>query len=190
MTTNNTPTIRKPNEGRTIAVVGDVYRFLATSEDTNGKYAMWEALGVGSVVGLSGSERNQALQSGIIDAVEGSLSGAMGNGHLDVLDHVQLTGHSYSYMAYLLNTEFYNSLTPALQMVLDEGIDLSITIQNGAAITLEHAALKQAADEGNSVTVLTGAELDAWKGIAYPVGQEFIASQLDAVLYQQQLEYL
>ena len=44
MATNNTPTIRKPNEGRTIAVVGDVYRFLATSEDTNGKYATWEAI--------------------------------------------------------------------------------------------------------------------------------------------------
>jgi quercetin dioxygenase-like cupin family protein len=44
MTTNNTPTIRKPNEGRTIAVVGDVYRFMATSDDTNGKYAMWEAI--------------------------------------------------------------------------------------------------------------------------------------------------
>ena len=44
MTTNNTPTIRQPNEGRTIAVVGDVYRFMATSEDTNGKYAMWEAI--------------------------------------------------------------------------------------------------------------------------------------------------
>ena len=38
------PTIRKPAEGRTIAVVGDVYRFLATGEDTNGKYAMWEAI--------------------------------------------------------------------------------------------------------------------------------------------------
>lgn len=44
MTTNKTPTIRKPNEGRTIAVVGDVYRFMATGEDTNGKYAMWEAI--------------------------------------------------------------------------------------------------------------------------------------------------
>src|SRR5262245_56021726 len=33
-----------PPQGRTIAVVGDVYRFLATSEDTNGKYALWEAL--------------------------------------------------------------------------------------------------------------------------------------------------
>lgn len=41
---NNPPTICKPNEGRTIAVVGDVYRFLATGEDTNGKYAMWEAI--------------------------------------------------------------------------------------------------------------------------------------------------
>ena len=38
------PTMRKPGEGRTIAVVGDVYRFLATGEDTNGKYALWEAI--------------------------------------------------------------------------------------------------------------------------------------------------
>lgn len=38
------PTLRTPTEGRTIAVVGDVDRFLATGEDTNGKYAMWEAI--------------------------------------------------------------------------------------------------------------------------------------------------
>ena len=38
------PTLRTPADGRTIAVVGDVYRFLVTGEDTNGKYAMWEAI--------------------------------------------------------------------------------------------------------------------------------------------------
>jgi len=37
-------TIRKPGESRTVAVVGDVYRFLATGEDTNRKYALWEAI--------------------------------------------------------------------------------------------------------------------------------------------------
>ena len=37
-------TLRTLAEGRTVAVVGDVYRFLATGEDTNGKYAMWEAI--------------------------------------------------------------------------------------------------------------------------------------------------
>ena len=38
------PTINTPPKSRTIAVVGDVYRFLATGDDTNGKYALWEAL--------------------------------------------------------------------------------------------------------------------------------------------------
>lgn len=40
---SNKPTINSPPNGRTIAVVGDVYRFMATGEDTNGKYAIWEA---------------------------------------------------------------------------------------------------------------------------------------------------
>ena len=44
MNTPSTPVIRNPAQGRTVAVVGDVYRFLATGEDTNGKYALWEAL--------------------------------------------------------------------------------------------------------------------------------------------------
>jgi mannose-6-phosphate isomerase-like protein (cupin superfamily) len=36
--------IKKQGAGRTIAVVGDVYRFVAVSDDTNGKYSMWEAV--------------------------------------------------------------------------------------------------------------------------------------------------
>jgi quercetin dioxygenase-like cupin family protein len=38
------PTVRQTGQGRTIGVVGDVYRFLATGEDTNGKYALLEAI--------------------------------------------------------------------------------------------------------------------------------------------------
>jgi quercetin dioxygenase-like cupin family protein len=37
------PTIRTPGQGCTVGVVGDVYRFLATGEETNGRYALWEA---------------------------------------------------------------------------------------------------------------------------------------------------
>ena len=38
------PTIKKTGEGKSVAVVGDVYRFLATGDDTQGRYAMWEAI--------------------------------------------------------------------------------------------------------------------------------------------------
>jgi quercetin dioxygenase-like cupin family protein len=41
---SRTPILRKANEGRTIAVVGDTYRFMATGEETDGRYAMWEAI--------------------------------------------------------------------------------------------------------------------------------------------------
>lgn len=44
MSMTHVPTVRHPGEGRTIGVVGDVFRFLATGEDTDGKYAMWEAI--------------------------------------------------------------------------------------------------------------------------------------------------
>ena len=39
-----TPLLRRPAQGRTVAVVGDVYRFLATGDDTGGKYATFEAV--------------------------------------------------------------------------------------------------------------------------------------------------
>jgi mannose-6-phosphate isomerase-like protein (cupin superfamily) len=44
MSTTRPPTIKKNSEGRTIAVVGDVYRFLATGDNTHGTYAICEAI--------------------------------------------------------------------------------------------------------------------------------------------------
>ena len=41
---NYPATIRKPSEGRRVVVVGDLYRFLATGEETDQCYAMWEAI--------------------------------------------------------------------------------------------------------------------------------------------------
>lgn len=41
---NSPATMNRPPQGRTIAVVGDVYRFLVTGDETNGKYAVFEAL--------------------------------------------------------------------------------------------------------------------------------------------------
>jgi quercetin dioxygenase-like cupin family protein len=35
--------IKKPTEGRNIGIVGDIYRFLVTSEETGGRYSMFEA---------------------------------------------------------------------------------------------------------------------------------------------------
>jgi quercetin dioxygenase-like cupin family protein len=43
---NTTPrvVVRQAGAARTVAVVGDVYRFLAVGDETNSKYALWEAI--------------------------------------------------------------------------------------------------------------------------------------------------
>jgi quercetin dioxygenase-like cupin family protein len=43
MSMTRLPTLKRPDEGQTIGVVGDIYRFLAIGEETDGRYATWEA---------------------------------------------------------------------------------------------------------------------------------------------------
>ena len=43
-TSSHRPVLRPPGEGRVIAIVGDVYRFLATGAETGGRYATFEAI--------------------------------------------------------------------------------------------------------------------------------------------------
>src|SRR5262245_27712269 len=38
------PGLRTDGAGQSIAIVGDIYRFLATGDETDGKYALWEAV--------------------------------------------------------------------------------------------------------------------------------------------------
>lgn len=38
------PILRQPDEGKAVAVVGDVHRFLATGDGSDGRYAMFEAV--------------------------------------------------------------------------------------------------------------------------------------------------
>lgn len=44
MNTTRPMTFSAPGQGRTVGVVGDVYRFLAVGADTDGRYSIWEAL--------------------------------------------------------------------------------------------------------------------------------------------------
>jgi mannose-6-phosphate isomerase-like protein (cupin superfamily) len=41
---SNSPLVTKPGTGRTVGILGDVYRFLATGEETGGRYAIWECI--------------------------------------------------------------------------------------------------------------------------------------------------
>lgn len=140
--------------------------------------ALWQGLGIGSVVGLSGAERNQGLQTGIIDATEGSLSGTVRGGRL--VGHITMTGHSFSYMAYIMNEDFWQGLSDDQRDIITAASELSIIIQNGASMTAELEGLSEAAAAGEQISILSPAESAVWQQTAFPIGQKFIAENLDA----------
>ncbi len=78
------PIINTPPQGRTIAVVGDVYRFLATGDDTNGKYALFEAL-VGPGGGPPPHVHSREEEGFYV--LEGEITFTI-NGHHSVWEHV------------------------------------------------------------------------------------------------------
>jgi len=43
MNNSRSPVVRGPDDGEKFYAVGDLYRFLAVKEDTDGSYAIWEA---------------------------------------------------------------------------------------------------------------------------------------------------
>lgn len=66
MSMNHPTTIRRPNEGRRIGIVGDVYRFPVTVEETDGKYATFEAIvppGNGPPPHIRAERRNASMSS-------------------------------------------------------------------------------------------------------------------------------
>lgn len=44
MDIEHTPIIRSPHQGRLVAMAGDLYRFLATGDETDGQYTQFEAI--------------------------------------------------------------------------------------------------------------------------------------------------
>lgn len=141
--------------------------------------ALWEALGPGDVTGMPGADRDQGLQTGVIDGIEGSAAGAWSGGRMDNLEHVTLTGHVYSYMPYLYNNDFWEGLSDDHQQVLRMATRLAIWVQNGHAITEEQDALVAMAEAGNQVNAPSPSEIEVWQEVAGPVREEFIEENVD-----------
>ncbi len=149
---------------------------------------VFEALGSASIVAVSAPERYTALQTGLIDGLEGGLASAWDAGLLEVADYVSLTGHMYEYLWWLANEEFYQSLPVEYQEAVDEAALIAITVTNAASFQDSEAALAKMAEAGKEIYVPTAAELADWQAIAEPVGREFIEEEVPQEFVERTLE--
>ncbi len=139
---------------------------------------LFEALGAAQIVTVSAPERYSALQSGLIDGLEGGLSSAWDAGLMEVADYVSLTGHMYEYLWLVSNNDFYESLPEAHRQAVDEAAIIAATTSNAISFQDDNEALELMAEAGKEIYVPTVDELSQWQEIAVPAARDFIEEEV------------
>jgi len=147
--------------------------------------ALWGGLGVSSTIGLPAAERYQALQTGIIDACEGSLMSAWQAGLMEVNKYATLTAHTFGYAGYIINEDTFQSLPIDLQNILIDGTRQAVMVDNGYLPLSNVEALENMKNVGIEIIVPTEDELEKWREVAFPIGRQFLEEKIDASLLEQ-----
>ncbi|MDR5906495.1 TRAP transporter substrate-binding protein [Franzmannia qiaohouensis] len=151
---------------------------------------LFEALGAAQIVTVSAPERYSALQSGLIDGLEGGLSSAWDAGLMEVADYVSLTGHMYEYLWLVSNNDFYESLPEEFQQAVDEAAIIASATSNVVSFKDDNEALEKMAEAGKEIYVPTADELSEWQDIAVPAARDFIEEEVPESYIQATLDAL
>ncbi len=191
---------------RLLAGIENSYRHLYTSEDIRTPsdirdqdfairtmnipfhVRLWEELGA-TVHALPAEERYMALQTGMIDAIEGGPASVHDIGAFEVVDQAILTGHIFSFAYWTINDEWFSSLPEDLQEVISIAATEAALAEYGIRLNLNAQALRNIINEGNRITRLTPAEIEEWREIALPYGQEFMAERFDEEFIDAVIQY-
>lgn len=139
---------------------------------------LFRGLGAPSIESVPAAERYTALQTGMIDATEGGLASAWEAGLMEVQDYVTLTGHMFDHHYYIINNEFYESLSPELQEIVKEGIRLATWAQSVTAMRESESALEMMREEGVTVHEPTSDEIAQWQEIGIEVGERILSEDV------------
>jgi len=137
---------------------------------------LWEALGA-TPVGVPGEERYGALQTGIVNALEGGLGSAIDLGLTDYTQYTILTGHVMTGHFFIANADWYDSLPEDLQAVVDEGAKRAADVQNRDLPQADAEAIDAMRDMGIDVIELTEEERQQWVDIAFDFAEEIMEAE-------------
>lgn len=123
-----------------------------------GTVASWEAMGA-KVTGVAWSELFTSLQNGLIDAQENPYAQIDGGGFYQVQDYIMETSHQIGPQMFVVNNDFWNSLTPELQKVVNDANKKAFDYFNEKTAE-DDAAIKQKIVDEGSTEIIPAEDID------------------------------
>ncbi|MBY0221599.1 DctP family TRAP transporter solute-binding subunit [Sporosarcina aquimarina] len=111
----------------------------------------WRAFGADATP-MAWPEVYTALQQKVIESQENPLATILDVRFYEVQDHLNLTGHVYSPLLFMMSKQLFESLSLEDQAAVKEAADLSTKTQREASKKLEAEALQELEEKGMTVT--------------------------------------
>lgn len=168
--TNSLRPIRSPQDMRGMKIriqPGPLYETLVRSLGASASPIPW-------------LELPSALQQKVVDGQENGVTNILAAGLYRFNKYVTLDGHVYSYHAYLTNDAFYNRLTPQQRRIVEQGINIAKWIHRGMTSAQDLNAETILKDVGMEVTVLSPAQIDAFRQATQPAVVQWLKGEVGA----------
>ncbi len=153
-----------------------------------------ESLGA-SASAIPWSELPTALQSKVVDGQENGVTNIMAASLYQYQKYATLDGHVWSVHAYMVNERFFRKLSPEHQAAILEGTQLARDVHRKMTSSQDLAARDLLEKHGLQVTVLSPAEVDAFRRVAQPpvrryveriVGRDWVEKLFEAIAAERQ----
>ncbi|MGD1821902.1 MAG: TRAP transporter substrate-binding protein [Pleomorphochaeta sp.] len=120
-------------------------------------------------------ELYQALQQGVVDAAENDYTNFMLKEHHKTTNghYVSETDHDFTTRLYLMDGNYYDSLTEDQQAWIDEASQYASEVERAKVFEMYETSKQQVIADGAVVIEHADMDIDAFKAIAYPIQDAF-----------------
>jgi C4-dicarboxylate-binding protein DctP len=129
--------------------------------------ALIQGLGANATA-VAWTELPAALQQGVADGQENGITNILAANLYETQKFATLDGHVYSYHAYLIADEFWNSLSADQKAAVQQGVDLAKWIHRGMTAYQDDTAKMVLESHGVQVTELSAQEMGRFRTAAQP----------------------
>jgi C4-dicarboxylate-binding protein DctP len=129
---------------------------------------------------ISGSEQYLAYQRGTVDVGMTGVSGVKSRKLWEVMDTITVTNHADIEFVVVVNSEWFGGLSPEIQGHIRDAAAVAQEDVRNRMSQIEADAFAAAEENGMTVVQLTDEDLAAWKAVAQPVYDAYLAAAGEA----------
>jgi tripartite ATP-independent transporter DctP family solute receptor len=137
-----------------------------------------EAMGA-SASPVAFGELYTALQTGVVDGQDNSVSVFNLINLFEVQSHLMLTGHTYAFGPLGISDAFYSGLSAENQQVIDEAAAAAIAYNRETSRAVEASAIARAEEAGVTVVRLSDEQRDAFRQVMQPAATAWLRENVD-----------